>query len=104
MPPPMTLETTMAAASRGPRRRSRNATVRAVTRDACGSFGDQRARHGVFAHLLPLDVSVLREELDLGVDKLRIVQHLLARLRPGISELRFDGLALRRRAGRQAFS
>src|SRR4051794_24046160 len=90
MPPPMTLETTMAAASSGPSRRSSEALEEGVTRDACRSFADESARDSVLADLFPLDRPVLGENLNLGVDKLRVREHLLSRLRAGISELRLD--------------
>src|SRR5262245_16532644 len=103
MPPPMTLETTMAAASSGPRRRSSDATVGGVTRGACGSFGDQCARYGVFPNLLPLSRPVFREDLNFRVHKLFVLEHLLARLRTGIAKLRPDVLSLGRGARWESF-
>src|SRR5262245_15000392 len=70
LPPPMTLETTIAAASKGPRRRSSEGVGGDVTRSAPASSLDQLTRDGVFGDFRPLGGTVLREELDLGVDEL----------------------------------
>src|SRR5262245_26847096 len=99
MPPPITLETTMAAASRGPRRRSSDASHRTVTPDARGSLFDDGARDGIFADFLPLRVRVLRKQLNLRVDELGVGEHLLTRLGSRIPELRFHGLRRGRRTG-----
>src|SRR4029079_18804605 len=80
MPTPMTLEMTMAAASSGPRRRSSDADWGPVTRAAPASFDDQHTRDGKVANAHPLRRAVFGGELDLRVDKVLVLQHLLARL------------------------
>src|SRR5260221_930868 len=99
IPTPMTLETTIAAASSGPRRRSRKVRAGAIT----GLVGDQRTGHWKLTEFHPLDRSVFREELDPRVHEMRIRQHLLPRLiRPGVAEVRFDRQRVGRRAASQA--
>src|SRR6478735_7184276 len=104
MPPPMTLETTMAAASRGPRRRSSDAPDGEVTRGACESFFDNRTWNCVLADFLPLRIRVLRKQLNLRVDELGVGEHLLTRLGPGVAKLRLHRLTRCRGTGRESFS
>src|SRR2546427_2003882 len=104
MPTPMTLEMTIAAASSGPRRRSSDADWGRVTRAAPASFDDQHAHDGKVAKAHPLRRAVFAGELDLRVDKLGVLQHLLTRLvGAGVPELRCHRQRRRRGARRQAF-
>src|SRR6185295_4314809 len=82
MPPPMTLDTTIAAASRGPSRRSSECSssgVVPITRTARTSFGEELPHDGHVGDWRPLGRAVLGEQADLGVDELGIFQHVGAR-------------------------
>src|SRR4030095_5032065 len=98
IPPPMTLEMTMAAASTGPSRRS------SADEEAGGGEGrGARDTSGLLCQQLPADRHALQfdplrralfgEDLDFHVAELAVFQHLRARLRriAGISPLRPHG-------------
>src|SRR5260370_23797769 len=124
MPTPITFEMTMAAASSGPRRRSRGAEGLRVTRAApvpClrssfafgattgfgdaapRSLGDQTPLDLKCTDLLPLRRSVLREQIDFRVDELRVVKQLVPRVGTLVTELRPDGQGRGDLAGQQTF-
>src|SRR5215831_6054678 len=91
IPTPMTFEMTMMAASKGPSRRSSEGGENdwgTVTRGAPVSSHDQRSRDRVLAQAGPLRRAVLGEQLDLRVDECLVLQHLLARLGAGVSQMR----------------
>src|SRR4029450_10908269 len=83
MPPPMTLETTMAAPSRGPRRRSSDGEGRAFTRPLPASLRNQLPLDGHFADVRPLDGRVLGHELHQRIDELSVLEHVGPRVGPG---------------------
>src|SRR5439155_8344296 len=91
MPPPMTLETTMAAASRGPSRRSSEGGGSGITRAVPASWRDELTRDGGLGDGRPLRRPVLGEQAHLDVHELRVLEHLLPRFGAGIPELRLDG-------------
>src|SRR5262245_6124152 len=87
MPLPITLETTTDAASMGPRRRSR------VAEDGSGTRGILLFRNHLTLNLVlpdfdPAAGTMLREEFDLHVLELRVLQHLHTGRRRGVTELR----------------
>src|SRR5881398_2281418 len=78
MPPPITLDTMIAAASRGPSRRSRVLLREEITRDR------------ILAELRPIRSAVFGEELDVRVHEPAVLQHHVARLGPRIAEARSE--------------
>src|SRR5581483_6335711 len=101
MPMPITLEMTMTAASSGPRRRSSEGGDDRVTRRGQGLLRQELSRNRVLAEPRPLRRTVLREEGDLRIDEQRVLEHLHARLRPGVAQLRLGDERLRLGAGRE---
>src|SRR5690349_11576582 len=95
----MTLEITIAEASSGPKRRSSEAWCGRFTSP---SLGDQLSGDGKCADALPLHRPVLREQLDVRVHEIAVLQHLFAALGAGVAELRSDGQRRRLRARREA--
>src|SRR5205823_13960408 len=91
IPVPMTLETTMAAASKGPSRRSRDGEGWALTRAVPASLRNELSGDRHLPHVRPLRRPVLRDELYERVDELGILQHVGARVGAGIAERRFHG-------------
>src|SRR5258706_8752448 len=79
MPPPITLDTMIAAASNGPSRRSSVLLREELTRD------------GIFAELGPIRTAVLGEELNVGVHELAVFHHHGAGLDARVAEGRFQG-------------
>ena len=103
MPPPITFETTMAAASMGPSRRSRNdedfsevAGTEAL-RDTWALLRQQLSRDRHALQIDPLRRALLAEDLHFHVLKVTVLEHLQAGLRrvPGVAPLRADGHRLR---------
>src|SRR5258706_6555867 len=94
IPPPMTLETTIAAASRGPRRRSRVAAGGSVTPGPT-SLRQELTRNRKFADRRPLSVVVLREQLHSAVDEVAVLKHLLTGFGSCIAVLRACAQRLR---------
>src|SRR5881394_886333 len=76
IPPPMTFEMTMAAASSAPRRRSRRAGDGSAT-----LLREELARQVELADLHPLRRAVLGEDVHAHVAELRVLEHVGARLR-----------------------
>src|SRR4051812_28435705 len=88
MPTPITFEMTMAEASSGPSRRSRDVQSGTFTRS---SLGEQASSHRKHADALPLHRAVFREEFDGRVNEMTVAQHFLARLLAArVSQLRSD--------------
>src|ERR1041384_2220083 len=77
MPPPMTLETMMAAASSGPSRRSRAGTL----------LSQQLTIDLVLAEFLPVRRRMLGEDVHLCVHEVAVLQHLQAGFRTGIAQV-----------------
>src|SRR6187401_1048069 len=99
MPAPITFDTMMAAASSGPRRRASDVVVWvSVMIEAAVSSRDEPPLDRTLADADPLLGRIFREEVDLRVDELRVLQHLGARFRSGVAELHVDGDRLRGRA------
>src|SRR4029078_151522 len=98
MPPPMTLEMTMAAASMGPSRRSMaddeagGAAARGA-RDTSGLLSQQLPRHRDALQLDPLRRALFGEDRHFDVLALAVLEHLRARLRriAGVAPLRSHG-------------
>src|SRR5947208_5308078 len=70
MPPPITLDTTMATASSGPRRRSSEGKGVRITGAALRSWGQELTRDGRVADFRPLGRAVFSEKIDFCVDEL----------------------------------
>src|SRR4051794_5461982 len=93
MPLPITLDTTTAAASMTPSRRSRSRWT--PVGGSAGawpvidrpSFGEQLPGYAVLAQTGPLPRAVLHEQFDLGVLELRVLQHLRARRRARVAQV-----------------
>src|SRR3974390_2388736 len=79
IPPPMTLEMTMAAASTGPSRRWRPSASGCA--DDTELLGDELARQRELRDLGPLRRTVLREDVHAHVLEVRVLQDVGARLR-----------------------
>src|SRR5262245_47257503 len=87
MPTPMTLEMTMAAASNGPSRRSREARAGLIT----GLVVDQLARDGEFSDAHPADRTVLGKQLDSRVDEVAVFEEIGLRIASRDAVVRSDG-------------
>src|ERR1019366_4243452 len=98
IPPPMTLDTTMAAASSGPRRRSRDGETFRVTRAVERSWGAELTRARIGPSDRPRGRAGLGGQLDGGVDKRRVLEHVDPRLGSRVPHLRLDDLDLADRA------
>src|SRR5665213_1089554 len=93
IPTPMTLEMTMAAASKGPRRRSRDGEAAPST--GLSLVVDEAPRHRILADLRPLGRAVLGEELDGRVDEHLALHHFLAGLIGArVAQVRLDAQRL----------
>src|SRR5690349_10133098 len=107
MPLPMTFDTTTAAASMVPSRRSRSGGATAGDDGVAGtrpviarpSFREQLTGHAVLAQTRPLAGAVLDEQLDHGVLELRVLQHLQARGLARVAEIAGEVERAEARAG-----
>src|SRR3954447_21857943 len=103
MPPPITFETTMAAASIGPSRRSRNdedfaeAAGTEASRDTWALLRQQLSRDRHPLQLNPLRRALFAEDLHFHGLKVPVLEHVQGALRwaPGVAPLRADGHRLR---------
>ena len=108
MPPPMTLATMMAAASKGPRRRSRTGGLVEVV--CTRGFNHEVRCHSVsslavnrkFADLDPRARAVASEQIHLDVNELLVLQHVRAGLGAGIAARTSHDERTARRPARKA--
>src|SRR6476620_4625779 len=111
IPPPMTFAMMMAAASRDPRRRSKDGVADDSDMEASSCqlrasswelLREKFARNRPFAKLDPLIAALLDEHLHTCVDELLVLEHLRARFDPCVPQVRSQRDRPRRRARRQS--
>src|SRR5688572_25714971 len=105
MPAPMTLETMMAAPSKGPRRRSSvwdPGAVVVVTRGFYPLLSQKLPLDRVLGHLHPRAGAVLAVDLHPRVHKLLVLEHLQPRLGAGVAARRAEDERVARGAGGKA--
>src|SRR5215831_14434634 len=100
MPTPMTFEMTIAAASSGPSRRSREVRAGLITGRL---VVDQLARNRIFSDAHPTERTILGIQLDARIHEVAVLEEIGCRIAARDAVVGLDRQLCRRRTSRQAF-